>query len=57
MKLRLTHLEQLEFYIDSFSENGFYYGNKEQFTKRHNELLEWAQDLQIKLLDGKAQEK
>lgn len=57
MKLRITHLEQLEFYIDSFSENGFYYGNKEQFTKRHNELLEWVQDLQIKLLDGKVQEK
>ena len=54
MKLRLTHLEQLEMYIDSYSDCGFYYGNKIQFEKRHNELLEWVQDLQDKLLDGKA---
>lgn len=57
MKLRLTHLEQLKMYIDYYSDSGFYYGNKEQFKKRHNELLEWAQDLQDKLLDGKPQDK
>lgn len=57
MKLRLTHLEQLEMYIDSYSDSGFYYGNKAQFEKRHNDLKEWVQDLQDKLLDGKAQEK
>lgn len=57
MKLRLTHLEQLEMYINSYSDCGFYYGNKTQFEKRHKELLEWVQDLQDKLLDGKAQEK
>lgn len=52
-KLRLTHLEQLELYIQSHEESGYYYGNKEQFMKRHNDLKEWVQDLQDKLLDGK----
>ena len=53
MKLRLTHLEQLEFYIRKNEDDGIYYGNKEQFTKRHNDLKEWIQDLQAKLLDKK----
>lgn len=53
MKLRLTHLEQLEFYIRKNEDDGIYYGNKEQFTKRHNDLKEWIQDLQDKLLDEK----
>ena len=57
MKLRLTHLEQLEMYIDSYSDSGFYYGNKSQFEKRHKDLKKWVLDLQDKLLAGKAQEK
>jgi hypothetical protein len=57
MKLRLTHYEQLEFYIEAFSESGVYYGNRKQFTKRHDELLEWLQEMQDKCLDKKASEK
>jgi len=53
MKLRLTHLEQLEYYIQEYEDSGIYYGNKEQFMKRHNDLKEWVQDLQDKLLDGR----
>lgn len=45
MKLRLSHFEQLEMYIDSYSDSGFYYGNKEQFTKRHNDLKKWVESL------------
>lgn len=52
-KLRLTHLEQLEMYINSWEDMSYYYGNKEQFIKRHNDLKEWIQDLQDKTLDGK----
>jgi len=51
--LRLTHLEQLELYIDSYDDSGFYYGNKEQFLKRHEDLKQWVSDAQTKLLDGK----
>ena len=36
--LRKTHLEQLLFYIYQRDMNGWFYGNKIQFEKRHNEL-------------------
>jgi len=46
MKLRIAHLRQLQSYIDSRNEdNCWYYGNKEQFEKRHAELLEWVQEM------------
>lgn len=56
MKLRLTHLEQLEMYINSFSEYGFYYGNKEQFMKRHNDLKKLVEELQDRLLNSTKRE-
>lgn len=54
MKLRLTHLEQLEMYIDSYADSGFYYGNKEQFIKRHNDLKQWVESLIDEILDKPA---
>lgn len=54
MKLRLTHLEQLEMYIDSYADSGFYYGNKEQFIKRHNDLKQWVEGLIDEILDKPA---
>ena len=42
--LRVTHLRQLQSYIYA-RKNGnpayWYYGNKKQFEKRHNELKTW----------------
>lgn len=51
MRLRLTHLEQLEMYINSYEDSGFYYGNKEQFTKRHNDLKAWISLLQERAIE------
>jgi hypothetical protein len=45
MKLRRTHYEQLLTYFDYAEGEGWYYGNKEQFVQRHNELKEWLEDL------------
>ena len=45
MKLRLTHLEQLLHYINTYEESGCYYGSKKQFIKRHNELALWVENL------------
>ena len=39
--LRLTHLRQLQNYVHSRDETGWYYGPKEQFEKRHADLIEW----------------
>lgn len=39
--LRLAHLRQLQCYVHSRDEAGWYYGPKAQFEKRHCELLEW----------------
>lgn len=41
--LRLTHLEQLYNYLQNAETDGFYYGNKEQFLKRHGELKKWLE--------------
>lgn len=44
--LRLTHFNQLLSYIEhNQRDDGYYYGNKEQFLKRENELSEWLQDI------------
>jgi len=39
--LRLAHLRQLASYIRQREEDGWYYGNKEQFEKRHADLALW----------------
>jgi len=39
--MRATHLRQLLSYLETAEEEGWYYGNKEQFVKRHGELKQW----------------
>lgn len=39
--LRISHLRQLQSYVHARDKSGWYYGPKEQFEKRHSELLEW----------------
>jgi hypothetical protein len=48
MKLRHTHYEQLLTYFEDVESSGWYYGNKEQFIKRHNELKEWVNNMYSK---------
>ena len=48
MKLRHTHYEQLLSYFEDVESSGWYYGNKEQFIKRHNELKEWVNNVYSK---------
>ena len=38
--LTLAELRQLCSYANHFDESGEYYGNKEQFLKRHQKILE-----------------
>ena len=38
--LRRTHFEQLLYHLER-SDPGWYYGNKKQFKKRHDEIREW----------------
>lgn len=40
--MRLTHFKQLAHYIDNAERDGFYYGNREQFVKRHELLKQWC---------------
>ncbi len=40
--LRLAHLRQLQAYVRSRGESGWYYGPKDQFEKRHAELIDWV---------------
>jgi hypothetical protein len=54
--LRKTHLHQLDAYIGWAEEHGIYYGPKDQFVKRHNDLrkwmdsvLEWIDDPNVKI--------
>jgi len=39
--LRKAHFNQLRNYVHSRDEEGWYYGNKEQFEKRHEDLKQW----------------
>jgi hypothetical protein len=39
--LRATHFEQLQIYLEWAEEEGTYYGNQEQFSKRHEEIKKW----------------
>jgi hypothetical protein len=42
---RSTHFEQLLSYLQSAEDSGVYWGNKEQFYARHNELKEWLESI------------
>ena len=50
MKLRHTHYEQLLYYIQDREDSGCYYGNKEQFWKRHEEVKQWIEQLLAEVL-------
>ena len=43
--LRVTHFEQLRSYLDHRENAGWYYGNKEQFEKRHEDLKKWLNEI------------
>jgi hypothetical protein len=58
--LRKTHFNQLREYIHMRDSEGWYYGPREQFEKRHNDLLEWIENVcelvnqnDIKIKDNK----
>lgn len=50
IRLTRTMLEQLQSYVDHRDDpdrGGWYYGNREQFEKRHNTIKEWlAQEIE-----------
>ena len=41
--LRKTHLEQLLSYVEARDQEGWYYGNKEQWEARHHDIKNWLQ--------------
>ena len=43
--LRATHFEQLLSYVEDNERIGTYYGNKEQYEKRHEEIKEWLEEI------------
>ena len=47
--LRATHFEQLMTYVNECEKEGFYYGNKKQWDKRHEEIKNWL-DSVIKIV-------
>lgn len=51
MKLRRSHLEQLDTYLNHVKQEGWYYGKKEQFVKRHEELQKWVDRLMLENKD------
>jgi hypothetical protein len=44
IKFRQTHWEQLLSYIQDVENIGYYYGNKEQFLKRHFDIKNWVEE-------------
>lgn len=44
--LRKAHFNQLIGYLEERDRGGWYYGNRAQFQKRHNELVKWVKDIQ-----------
>ena len=44
-ELKWTEIEQLNNYLESAEEEGWYYGNKEYFDKRHKRLKEFISKL------------
>jgi len=57
VKLRLTHLEQLDGYLNHIKNEGWYYGNKNQFDKRHEDLQRFVDILILEHKLKKASEK
>jgi len=49
--LRLAHFNQILTYLEDREQDEWYYGNKKQFNKRHEEIRAWAEDC-IKTLKG-----
>ena len=45
--IRLAHLRQLLDYIEHRDRDGWYYGPREQFEKRHADLLKWIDNAVI----------
>ena len=43
--LRRSHFLQLQAYIHERDREGWYYGDKAQFEKRHRDLKEWVSDI------------
>jgi len=39
--LRVVHFEQLLSYLERREYDSWYYGNRKQFEKRHEEIKEW----------------
>jgi len=37
-----AYIEQLASYVNNRDNEGWYYGNKAQFEKRHKEIKEWV---------------
>jgi hypothetical protein len=44
INFRQTHWEQLLFYIEDAEKTGFFYGNREQFFKRHCDIKNWVEE-------------
>jgi len=42
MRMTLAHWNQLASYIQSAEMDGWYYGNKANFRKRHEEIKKWV---------------
>jgi len=49
--LRATHFEQLRDYVEHRERTNYYYGNREQYEKRHKELKVWLAQIIIKAKD------
>lgn len=43
--LRRTHFEQMYQYLINFEREECYYGNKEQYFKRHRKIKEWLENI------------
>jgi hypothetical protein len=41
MELKKTVIEQMAWYAKHIEDEGIHYGNKDQFYKRHNEILKF----------------
>jgi hypothetical protein len=42
---RKTVIEQMAWYAEIIERESTYYGNEEQFWKRHNEIVNWLKSL------------
>ena len=52
VKMRRTHFEQMLSYAEHRNrgvDGGWYYGRKDQFEKRHTEIVAWLRE---KILEG-----